>query len=82
MKLKNLEDKKLRRVSVALTIEAYDGVKALAALTGTNFTDYIFRLVDTEVKANATAIQQFLLAQKSFEESKQKATDTTKKAAE
>lgn len=79
---KSDEEKKIKRISVAMTEETYEGVKALAAVTGTTLNDYVFNLLTGEVKKNATVIQQLLLTKRAYEESVRALHEGTKKDAE
>lgn len=63
------EEKTFKRVSVALTEEVYDGVKSLAAVSGTSITDYVANVLAGQVKKNEIIVQQIKTARRAYEES-------------
>lgn len=61
------DEKVFKRVSVALTEEVYNGVKALSAVAGTSITDYVANILAGQVKKNELIIQQMQTARKAYE---------------
>lgn len=75
------EEKTFKRISIALTEETYEGVKALAAVTGSTLTDYVANILNAQVAKNKIVIQQVRDARAAYEDLLSTA-DKTKKAAE
>lgn len=75
------EEKTFKRISIALTEETYEGVKALAAVTGSTLTDYVANILNAQVAKNKIVIQQVRDARAAYEDLLSTA-DKTKKAAD
>ena len=74
------EQKRQRRMSISVTDDVYNGVRAMAALQGKTLNDYVFGVLEREVNVNIPAIQKLYEAQKIYQQSLFDAS--TKKAAE
>lgn len=62
------EEKTFKRISIALTEETYEGVKALAAVTGSTLTDYVANILNAQVAKNKIVIQQVRDARAAYED--------------
>ena len=63
------DEKIFKRISVALTEEVYNGVKALSAVSGASITDYVANILAAQVKKNELIIQQIQTARRAYEKS-------------
>jgi hypothetical protein len=61
------DEKTFKRISVALSEEIYNGVKALSAVAGTTITDYVANILAGQVKQNSIVIEQMATARKAYE---------------
>lgn len=92
-KFKDGSGKRVKRMSITVSEEIYNGVRALSALSGKTINDYVFGLLADEVNKNVPAIQQIFEAQKKYQQAVLQAaienqqslfqkSDETEKAAE
>ena len=55
------EDKKkrARRMSIAVSDEVYNGLRALAALNRCSLSEYVFNILNSQVQKSIPAIEKF-----------------------
>jgi hypothetical protein len=71
-----------KRISVALPIEVYNGVRALASISADNITDYVAGVLAEQVAKNQTVVQQVQLARQAYQDTlaMAKSAEDSKKA--
>lgn len=60
------KDKRAKRLSIAVSIEVFDAIRALATLNGKSINDYVFECLSRDVAKNQAAVQKVLEAQQIY----------------
>jgi len=68
-KLKSDSGKRVKRMSITVSENIYGGVRALAALSDKSINDYVFGLLEREVKNNLPAVKKVFEAQQVYQNS-------------
>lgn len=68
-KLKSDSGKRVKRMSITVSEDIYGGVRALAALSYKSINDYVFGLLEREVKNNLPAVKKVFEAQQVYQNS-------------
>lgn len=71
-----------KRLGITLTPEVHRGIKSLAALAGMSLNDYVFSLLEREVKQNVAGIQKIVDAREAYQKALFEFSDSKKNAAE
>lgn len=68
-KVKSDSGKRVKRMSITVSEDIYGGVRALAALSYKSINDYVFGLLEREVKNNLPAVKKVFEAQQVYQNS-------------